>query len=113
MRKCILVFLLFYSGSFVALSSTQKKPFVFSLIVGSCFTGDTISLTLNGQPLIVNALAESDSNTGVTTINVYQDADGLWVQMQKQKSQANKLDLQREVTLDIQINGQQTTEVVD
>ncbi|MCB0476511.1 MAG: hypothetical protein KDC69_12595, partial [Flavobacteriaceae bacterium] len=45
----------------------------FSIILGDCFHGDTISLAINNQKLIESGVVTSNFSTGLTGWYVYQD----------------------------------------
>jgi len=91
----------------------SSKQADFSLIVASCFHGDTIKIILNGYELITNETANSDFATGRTEIEIYQDKAGLWLQTGLQKIKRDRLLITNQVTLDFFVNDVKTTKTVD
>ncbi|OGX83151.1 hypothetical protein BEN48_17300 [Hymenobacter glacialis] len=85
----------------------------FSLIVASCFRGDTVALAVNGQDLVANTMATSDFNSGVTALNVYQNREGLWVRTGSQLTRCPRLDLRQGLHLRFVLNGQVSRHVVN
>ena len=91
---------------------TRNRPVDFSLVVASCFQGDTVSLMLNGQELLTER-ATSDASTGVTGISVYQDRKGLWTSVAGETTRYPRLDLHQRLQLRVVLNGQPSSHVVD
>ncbi|OGX84468.1 hypothetical protein BEN47_16375 [Hymenobacter lapidarius] len=90
----------------------RARPVDFSLVVASCFRGDTVSLAVNGLALVTNATATSDFNNGVTGLGVYQNREGLWVRAGGQLTRYPRLDLRQGLHLRFVLGGQVSTHAV-
>jgi len=90
----------------------RTRPVDFSLVVASCFRGDTVALAVNGLALVANATATSDVNSGVTGLGVYQNREGLWVRAGGQLTRYPRLDLRQGLCLRFVLGGQVSTHAV-
>lgn len=93
-------------------ASSSSRSLDFSLIVASCFHGDTVAVAINEQNLLT-AVATSDVSTGVTAIGIYQDQHGLWVRLADKTVRYPRLDLHQELRLRLALNGQVSSHVVN
>ena len=108
-----LLLLLLPAEGVAAPAPLRSQPVEFSLIVASCFRGDTVALAVNERELVANAPATSDFNRGVTGIGVYQNQEGLWVRAGGQLTRYPRLDLRQGLHLRFVLNGQVSTHAVN
>ena len=100
--------------SILTLGFQKKYRYDFTIMVASCFDSDTVDLKINGQNIIDNAVATSDFSTGLTKVFLYQGEDGLFTIWEtNNKNRLSRLDIKRNITVDIVINGVQTTKLID
>jgi len=91
----------------------RVRPVDFSLVVASCFRGDTVALAVNGLALVADAPATSDGNSGVTGLGVYQNREGLWVRVGDRLTRHPRLDLDQGLCIPFVLNGQVSTHAVN
>lgn len=70
-----LLFLFFGCIGCVKRPEKIDKKVLFSVIFGSCFTNDTISLYVNDNLLLDNLTIQSDSVSGLAELNIFQRLD--------------------------------------
>jgi len=98
----------------LTLGFQKKYKYDFTVMIASCFDSDTLDIKINGQEIIDNAVVTSDFSTGLTKVFLYQAEDGLFVfRENNNKKKLNRIDSKRDISIDIIINGTQTTKTVN
>lgn len=92
----------------------KKYKYDYTVMIASCFDSDTLDIKINGQEIIDNAVVTSDFSTGLTKVFLYQAEDGLFVfRENNNKKRLNRIDSKRDISIDIIINGTQTTKTIN
>ncbi|OKL39407.1 hypothetical protein [Pontibacter flavimaris] len=113
MKKGLLAILLVSMIVGTSYSQSKRKKNQFSLIIGSCFKSDTVDISINGRGLVRNEVVESNFSTGITQLSIYQDDNGLWVLNKNERTNYGILDVNKTLTVDIRINGVNTSKSVN
>lgn len=83
----------------------NHKKHDFAIVVGSCFEKDTITIKINGQNVIENAIVSSDFSTGITGISVYQDRNGLVGNWPNNRIEKDRLAITKTISIELTINS--------
>ncbi len=110
MKKISIVLILISAFNFQTYGQDSNQKFDFSIRFASCFDQDTVNVKINKIELIDNYVLESDFSTGITDLAIYQDKDGVWVLEGNNMARKGKINVFKELKIEIELNGNKVDE---